>query len=171
MNNTGKPGSKFDEFLNIARSLNQIGITPLLMGSVGLELVTGRDWNAGDLDIHVPGDEGGWSVAPDKNVYQWEQIIALMEAIGYVLTDLHEHEFTRDNQTVEFGIIDTLPSFAGVNISDLELRDIGGVKFYLPNAEQYLKIYEASAEDSYRAEQGNNKDNPKIDYLRSLQKG
>ncbi len=28
---------KFDEFLKIAKELNGIGITPLLMGSLGLE--------------------------------------------------------------------------------------------------------------------------------------
>lgn len=32
---------KFDEFLKIAKELNGIGITPLLMGSLGLEQVTG----------------------------------------------------------------------------------------------------------------------------------
>lgn len=35
---------KFDEFFKITRELNKIEITPLLMGSLGLEQVTGRDW-------------------------------------------------------------------------------------------------------------------------------
>ena len=42
---------KFDEFLKIAKELNGIGITPLLMGSLGLEQVTGHDWQARDIDI------------------------------------------------------------------------------------------------------------------------
>ncbi|CNC26190.1 putative phosphoribosylanthranilate isomerase [Streptococcus agalactiae] len=46
----------FDLFLTITNELNLIGITPLLMGSVGLEVRTGRDWKARDLDIHVPSD-------------------------------------------------------------------------------------------------------------------
>lgn len=51
---------KLSAFLAIARELNSLGITPLLMGSLGLELRTGRDWQARDIDIHVPGDPRGW---------------------------------------------------------------------------------------------------------------
>ena len=49
----------FQAFLEIAEQLNKLGITPLLMGSVGLERRTGRDWQARDLDIHVPSDPRG----------------------------------------------------------------------------------------------------------------
>lgn len=47
---------KFHEFLKISEELNKIGIIPFLMGSLGLEQVTGQDWQARDIDIHVPGD-------------------------------------------------------------------------------------------------------------------
>lgn len=53
---------KFDEFLKLTRELNKIEITPLLMGSLGLEQVTGRDWQVRDIDIHVPGDPRGWGL-------------------------------------------------------------------------------------------------------------
>jgi hypothetical protein len=56
---------KFDEFINIARKLNDIDIIPMLMGSVGLEVVTGKSWESQDLDIHVPGDKRGWEVPPE----------------------------------------------------------------------------------------------------------
>lgn len=49
---------KFNEFINIARKLNDLDIIPMLMGSVGLEVVTGKSWESQDLDIHVPGDKG-----------------------------------------------------------------------------------------------------------------
>ncbi len=42
---------KFAEFLKIASQLNKMGIVPLLMGSLGLEQVTGQDWQARDIDI------------------------------------------------------------------------------------------------------------------------
>lgn len=48
---------KFNEFINIARKLNDLDIIPMLMGSVGLEVVTGKSWKSQDLDIHVPGDK------------------------------------------------------------------------------------------------------------------
>ena len=56
-------------FLNITQRLNDIQITPLLMGSVGLELVTEVKWDAQDLDIHVPGDARGCEVPAEKSIY------------------------------------------------------------------------------------------------------
>lgn len=46
--------NKYKEFIRIVRELNLIGITPVLMGSLGLEFTTGVSWNAQDIDIHVP---------------------------------------------------------------------------------------------------------------------
>jgi len=57
--------NKFAEFIIIARKLNELNIVPLLMGSVGLEIITNKDWQAQDLDIHVPGDRRGWEVEPE----------------------------------------------------------------------------------------------------------
>lgn len=48
---------KFDAFLKIAIKLNKLNIIPLLMESVGLEIVTNISWDSQDLEIHVPGDK------------------------------------------------------------------------------------------------------------------
>lgn len=48
---------KFNEFINIGKKLNDLDIIPMLMGSVGLEVITGKSWESQDLDIHVPGDK------------------------------------------------------------------------------------------------------------------
>ncbi|SDJ15783.1 phosphoribosylanthranilate isomerase [Salimicrobium halophilum] len=159
---------KFNVFLHITRELNEIGIVPLLMGSVGLEVVTGKSWNAQDLDIHVPGDERGWEIPPESNIHNWNDIVSMMNAMEYTLIDLHEHEFKKQGLSVEFGIIDTLPGFAGVLLEDLEMLQEGEVNYYLLNQAQYLKVYEASAEDSYRADNNNNKDLRKIDFLKRM---
>jgi len=159
---------KFHEFIKIAKKLNDIEIIPLLMGSVGLEVVTGKSWDAKDLDIHVPGDERGWDVPPELNIYNWNKIVDVMNAMGYSLVDLHEHEFTKDGLSVEFGIIDTLPSFAGIELKDLEIHQLREVKFFLLNPEQYLRVYESSSQDSYRADKNNNKDFKKINYLKRM---
>jgi hypothetical protein len=157
---------KFSEFIEISRKLNGIGITPLLMGSVGLEVVTGRSWDAQDLDIHVPGDKRGWEVPADKSIHNWSEIVEVMNSMDYALIDLHEHEFLKDGLSVEFGIIDTLPEFAGVRMEDLKIHRMGEVTYYLLNQEQYLRVYEASSKDSYRADQNNHKDLGKIQYLK-----
>lgn len=158
--------SKFDEFIRITKKLNEINIIPLLMGSVGLEISTNTHWNAQDLDIHVPGDSRGWAVSPDQNIHHWKKIITIMNNLGYELIDLHEHAFLNNNDTVEFGIIDTLPSFAKVDLKDLELHQTNGAKYFLLTPVQYLKVYQASAKDSYRNQNNNSKDFNKIDYLK-----
>ena len=158
---------KYEEFLRITEKLNGIGIIPLLMGSVGLEVVTDRRWDAEDIDIHVPGDKKGWEVPPEDSIFQWEEIMDVMRSLGYTLIDLHEHAFSNKGLCVEFGIIDTLPSFAGVELKELEIYQDRGVKFYLLNPHQYIKVYEASSKDSYRANQNNHKDISKIEFLKN----
>src|SRR5690606_5261871 len=155
---------KFDEFIKIAKRLNDNEIIPLLMGSVGLEIITGKSWDAQDLDIHVPGDKRGWEVPPELSIHNWIDIVKIMNSMEYRLIDLHEHEFSKEGLSVEFGIIDTLPNFAGVKLEDLEMQQKGDVKFFLLNPEQYLSVYEASSKDSYRADKNNNKDIKKIDF-------
>ncbi|MFB4159507.1 phosphoribosylanthranilate isomerase [Geomicrobium sp. JSM 1781026] len=160
---------KFEQFTIICKALNEQGITPLLMGSVGLEVLTERSWQARDLDIHVPGDARGWEVPAEKSIDEWSEIMKRMEGLGYRLVDLHEHQFLKDGEEVEFGIIDTLPAFAGIPIEQLKLQERAGACFYLPTAEQYLRIYEASSKDSYRSTKNNDKDQEKITYLLELQ--
>ncbi len=109
------------------------------MGSVGLERRTGRDWQAGDLDIHVPSDPRGWEAPDDERIYRADELIAMMNQLGYVLVDRHEHEFHKDGLSVEFGGLHSLPEFAGVELEDLEELETAGVRYYLPTLEQYLK--------------------------------
>lgn len=164
----GRMNEKFYEFLTIAKKLNDIHITPLLMGSVGLEIVTHVNWDAQDLDIHVPGDKRGWEVPADQSIFDWQRIVEIMESLEYRLIDLHEHEFQKNDLSVEFGIIDTLPSFAGVLLEDLKIHQKDGIQFYLLTAHQYLNVYRASSKDSYRAKNNNHKDMRKLDYLKKM---
>ena len=160
----------YQVFLEIARELNSLGITPLLMGSLGLELRTKRSWNAKDIDIHVPSDPRGWEAPDEERIYRADELIAMMNQLGYVLVDRHEHEFQKDGLSVEFGGLHSLPDFAGVELEDLEELETQGVRYYLPTLEQYLKIYLASSKDSYRADKNNQKDFAKIAYLKEILK-
>ncbi|MGN1402326.1 MAG: phosphoribosylanthranilate isomerase [Bacillus sp. (in: firmicutes)] len=159
---------KFNEFLRIAKGLNEIGVIPLLMGSVGLEVVTGTDWGTEDLDIHIPGDERGWEAPAETAIHDWDRVAALMLSLEYRLVDLHEHEFSNGDYSVEFGIIDTLPSFAGVLLTDLQMHQTGDIRYYLLTPLQYMRVYEASSMDSYRADKNNEKDFKKIAYLKNV---
>ena len=160
--------TKFSEFLKISRALNSYGITPLLMGSLGLEYVTRINWKAQDIDIHVPGDPRGWEAADEDRILNWDTILKVMNQIGYQLIDLHEHEFSNGRFSIQYGVMDTLPDYADTDIKELKSEEIEEARFYVPTAEQFLKIYKASAKDSYRNDKNNNKDFEKIKYLESV---
>lgn len=155
----------FKEFINICRSLNAIDIKPTLMGSLGLELVSNREWLPSDIDIHVPGDPRGWDAPDEERIYNFEQINNVMNNLGFKLIDRHEHEYSNGNISIEFGCIDTLPEFADIQLSELQEMHIDGTEFFVPTLKQYLNIYKASSKDSYRNDNNNNKDFEKISYL------
>lgn len=157
---------KYAHFLKIAHQLNALGITPCLMGSLGMKLRTHQDWDPKDIDIHVPGDARGWD-APCEQIDRWYEIKDMMFELGYALIDLHEHAFSKDDVHIEIGNISTLKSFAGVNIKDLPMVTEEASTFYLPNEKQFLLIYQASLKDSYRQDHNNHKDLAKITYLAS----
>lgn len=89
----------------------------------------------------------------------------VMQHLGYALIDIHEHEFQKDGVSVEFGSINSLLDFAGVSESNIELIHLDDITFRVPNLEQYLSIYKASSQDSYRNDHNNNKDFKKIEWL------
>lgn len=157
----------FDEFQIICRRINEIGIVPTLMGSLGLEYVSKVDWDPKDIDIHVPGDPRGWAAPDELRIYDWDKIVMVMNELGYALTDVHEHEFRKKDIRVGYGSIDSLYDFAGIHESDIELAPSETVKFRVPDLKQFLDIYKASSKDSYRNDHNNNKDFKKIDWLNS----
>ena len=97
----------FEEFKTICFHLNRVGITPTLMGSLGLEFRTKENWVPSDIDIHVPGDPRGWEAPDHIRIYDWDKIMKVMKDLGYVLIDIHEHEFQKDRVSVEYGSIDS----------------------------------------------------------------
>lgn len=136
------------------------------MGSLGLEFISKTSWGPSDIDIHVPGDPRGWEAPDQLRIYNWGTISKVMEDLGYELIDLHEHEFQKNGLSVEYGSIDSLYDFAGIRVSDLDLIQVEGITFRLPNLRQFLKIYQASSKDSYRNDNNNNKDFKKIEFLK-----
>lgn len=121
--------SLFDEFRTICSHLNQVGITPTLMGSLGFEYRSNEEWEPSDIDIHVSGDPRGWEAPDHLRIYDWDKILKVMNLLGYTLVDIHEHEFQKDGVSVEFGSINSLPDFAGVSESDIEFDSSRGHHF------------------------------------------
>ena len=157
----------FAEFKTICLHLNKVGITPTLMGSLGLEFISKEDWEPSDIDIHVSGDTRGWEAPDELRIYNWDKIMAVMKELGYNLIDVHEHEFQKKGISVEYGAIDSLYDFAGISESEIEIIQLDEIKFRVPSLKQFLSIYEASSKDSYRNDNNNNKDFKKISWLNS----
>lgn len=148
----------YKSFLHIAGLLNeQLSVTPLLYGSLGLERRLSADMNADDIDVLIP----------EKCLHDgWHRLVSLMEADGYCLIDEHEHEFRKGDVSVAYASLEDLTPFAGVDISALPVTEDAGVRFLLLDLPDYLKVYTASSKDGYRKDVKNKQDSAKIALIR-----
>ena len=151
--------NKFKLFLENARLLSDnLGIVPLLYGSLGLVYLTGDVLGVDDIDILLP------------RVFiteRWHEFKVLLEAQRYVLADEHEHTFVRDGVAYSYADIEDLESFAGIHAEDIEMHEVDGVRFMLLSLEQYRAVYRKSSKDGYRVNVRQKKDADKIRFIES----
>lgn len=155
--------AKFPLFLDNTQLLQQsFAITPLLYGSLGLEYLTGEDLNADDIDILIP------------QVYikeKWSEFKETLQKNGYILTDEHEHTFCEDGVCYSYASIEELETFAGISVSQIEVKKERNASFRILSLEQYLTVYEKSSKDGYRVDVRNKKDEEKIKFIKEKLKG
>jgi len=153
---------KIQLFLENARFLSErFRIVPLLYGSLGLEYRTGQDLGADDIDILIP------------KVFlreRWGELQSALEEAGYVLTDVHEHTFEKNNVCYSYAEIEDLTPFAGIDLAEIPTLEEQGVRFSVLALSQYLQVYTASSKDGYRIHVRQKKDGEKIAFLRKLLK-
>ena len=101
---------KYAEFLYIAKLLNGQSACPLLYGSLGLEKRLSVDLDADDIDILLP---------ENFLTTDWQKLIILMDTAGYRLIDEKEHKFVNGDITVAYAVLESLSSFAGIEIPDI----------------------------------------------------
>ncbi|MBQ7136849.1 MAG: hypothetical protein IJO43_02590 [Bacilli bacterium] len=153
---------KFNKFLDNAQILNKrFGITPLLYGSLGLEVLTDSDLSSDDIDILIPsryveGDD-------------WEELKQFLEQFGYVLIDEHEHTFLKDDIHYSYAKIEGLKNFANTCEEDIKIYQQEDAQYKLLSLEQYLRVYESSLSDEYRMNvfKKSAKDKEKILFIKS----
>ncbi|MBQ8782545.1 MAG: hypothetical protein IJZ57_02090 [Clostridia bacterium] len=151
--------TKFNCFLQNAEMLNhKFNIIPLLYGSLGLEVLTNSSLNADDIDILIPQV----FVTGDK----WKEFKLFLESHGYALIDEHEHTFRKDSVDYSYASVEGLKEFAGIDICDIEIRNISETKFMLLSLEQYLNVYQKSSLDGYRMNVKEKQDNQKIEFIK-----
>jgi len=147
-----------NEFRKIVGNLNKkLGIVPLLYGSLGLQQLVPYALDPEDIDILIPKKylENEWFILKD-----------CLAEIEYIVLDLHEHEFTNGIYKVAFSCIEDLKEFARIPIAEIKIINDKEIQYKVLTLEEYLKVYEKSVKDSYRADKNNNKDNEKIKIIR-----
>ncbi|WP_349410025.1 hypothetical protein [Pseudalkalibacillus sp. SCS-8] len=150
----------YNEFLRVTKKLNDdLEITPILYGSLGLEKVTGLTFSPQDIDILVPFRY----IKPE-----WTTLEKKMEELGYTLVDLHEHKFLKEQFEIGFSFEEDLWPFAGIDPGQLTEKNDSGTIYRLLSANDYLKVYKRSSEDGYRRTKNNAKDFEKIHVLESI---
>lgn len=158
----GKMASEelYQEFLYVAKVLNEnLGITPVLYGSLGLEIITGLKFKPEDIDILVP------IAYMEKD---WPLLKQTMEELSYELTDLHEHKFKKNGFEIGYAFEEDLLDFAGVAYKLLAVKEEKGAVFKVLSVKEYIAVYRKSSKDSYRKTKNNHKDLMKLAILESL---
>ncbi|MBE1554043.1 hypothetical protein [Sporosarcina limicola] len=150
----------YREFINISRILNQqLGIVPVLYGSLGLVRITKVDFSPQDIDILVP-----LTFLEEK----WNILQHAMEQLGYTMVDLNEHEFIKNDIKIGFAFTEDLVEFADINYKELDVFEDDGAKYHLLTVSDYLKVYNKSSQDGYRRAKNNKKDLDKLEILNKL---
>lgn len=149
---------KHEAFLHIAGLLNtKLHIIPLLFGSLGLEKRLNTDLQADDIDILIPE-----SFITDD----WDRLFSFMAADGYMLFDIEEHAFKKADICAAFASIENLTPFAGIDLRQIPTITENGIRYSLLTLSDYLKVYEASAQDGYRKNIKHKQDQQKIDLIK-----
>lgn len=150
----------YHTFNHIARKLNKsLDIIPVLYGSLGVEEVTGMDFQPQDIDVLVP-----LTFLEEE----WDALKSAMESMGYELIDRREHEFKKNEVKVGIAFIEDLQPFAGIDYHTLEKVENNGAYYYRLSIADYLQVYKKSLRDGYRRTKNNNKDQKKISMLQQL---
>ena len=143
--------------MQIAAVLNEhLQIVPLLFGSLGLEQRLHADLHADDIDVLIP------EVFLNE---KWDRLVSVMNEQGYALYDLHEHAFEKAGLSVAFASIESLAPFAGVDVGKIPVVEEAGVRYYLLDLQDYLKVYTESAKDGYRKDRKHKEDGEKIELI------
>lgn len=95
-------------FLKIAEALNLNGISPYLLGSLGVQQVLAVSLDPEDIDIQIF----------DKDLAHFDMIIKMMKAFDFEMIDPYEHAFSDGKTKVAFGNVETLENWAGIRVAE-----------------------------------------------------
>ncbi|MEK7227586.1 MAG: hypothetical protein AAB641_01710 [Patescibacteria group bacterium] len=122
---------KFRTFLEIAETLNKHHIVPIIYGSLGLYRIIEQLDEINDIDITIS----------DKNLIdKFTELKEIMDSIEYKQDPNYMHEFTKGEGQIGFEPESELADL-GIDIDNLKIAEINGVRFKELSVQDYLKIY------------------------------
>ena len=148
---------KFEIFLEIAKNLNHfLDITPIVYGSLGLYRIIGERGKCEDIDILIPNE-----FINEK----WNELVSVMEKIGFKLGNEHKHEFIRDLGTIAFLEQNDLIRRINLYPDSLTVHSINDIKFKELSIENYLAAYKFMVQDEYRQQEKKKSDQEKVNLI------
>lgn len=128
----------------VIQLLQANSVDPILYGSQGASLYLGAFKKFGDIDLLV---DSRWLAK------EWQHLMTIMNAAGFVLFDEPEHEFVDPSETrVAFASTEILVRDGIVKSLDDYIQEfmVGGIHVQTLKPELFKKAYEFSEKDGYR---------------------
>ena len=156
MDNLEKNRAVTEAFVKVCQALNQLGITPILYGSLSLVLQFDFDLEADDIDLAISAKEF---------LSHWAMITAALAPLGYQVDPEHVHEFIGHKPFVGFEIWEDLTGWALIEGHEMIESQLGKAAFRQLPDKVLLQIYQTGLRDPYRVARKGKNDNTVIAQL------
>ncbi len=146
-------------YKNLSETLGVYNIHPILYGSVGASIYLGSFKQFNDLDLLI---EDQWLAN------KWDKFKSIMLKEGFYVFDEKEHEFeNHQNLRVAFAAHSVLIRDKIANLTtDIVSVNSQGFDVHTLTPKGFLKAYEFSVKDGYRAKQRGKKDAETVKLLK-----
>ena len=151
---------RFAQFLELARFLNGIGITPALTGSLGVDFRVKLSKDADDIDV----------ILPDAVEASWPVLKAQIVENGWTADPDHTHELGKDGTWFGFGFSSDFWKVGKVSDTDIPIEECQGVTFKVPTLGQFLSIYRHSRFIPSRREKKGAHDAAMLEFIKAAVK-
>ncbi len=145
-------------FRKVVCTLNRIGVEPVIYGSLGLHLLTGKNVKINDIDFLLQDSDF------DR---KWDDIKTILEADYCKLDPKHKQEFKCQDLFVSFLKIKDVSQLTKINFSRLKKYRYGGGIYRNLNPKQYLDFYEKRSKKRNNSKIKRKKDLEKIELIKN----
>ena len=146
------------EVCNIAT--NQLNTTPIVYGSIGVELILNKDFDASDIDI----------ILKDEIYFQKEKLDEVMIQNGYQLLDMPYHSYIKEGISIEFANFNYWQQTCQfINADFISVQQYNHLYVVLP-LENQIKLYEYLTKHPTRSKLKKARDQLKLEALKHFKR-